>query len=233
MFKHSLPSLQPKRLAVKLSIAGERSLRSGHPWLFSKSLEKLNKEGNAGDLAIIFGTKSNEVIGVGLYDPESPIRIKMLHHMGPTAIDLDFFSKKVAAAYAIRLPLLETRTNSYRLLFGENDGLPGFVADVYAETVVVKIYSPIWFPYLELLLKPIIEITECSAVVLRFSRKLQNSETFGLEDGMVIYGDLKDENVHFTEHGIRFSANVIHGHKTGFFLDHRYNRKTNWSAFQR
>lgn len=225
MFNLQLPELTPNRLAIKLSVKGERSVRSGHPWVFSNSVEKINKEGAAGDLAIIFGTRSNEVIGVGLYDPESPIRIKMLHHNGPATIDSTFFSEKVAAAFAIRQPLLDTKTTSYRLLFGENDEFPGFITDIYADVAVVKLYSAIWFPYLELVLRPILEITGCKTIVLRLSRKLQLRETYNLTDGLLLYGALDSEVVRFQEHGVHFSANVVHGHKTGYFLDHRYNRK--------
>jgi len=60
---------------------------------------------------------------------------------------------------------------------------------------------------------------------LRLSRNLQQAETFGLIDGTVLYGELADETVRFMEHGVHFSANVIKGHKTGYFLDHRANRK--------
>ncbi len=58
----------PKRLAVKLSATGERSVRSGHPWIFSESIEKVNIEGASGDIAIIFSHTKNKVIGIGLYD---------------------------------------------------------------------------------------------------------------------------------------------------------------------
>ncbi len=220
-----IPKLQPQRLAIKLTAAGERSVRSGHPWLFSKSIVKINKEGKAGDLAIIFGTKSNEVIGIGLYDPSSPIRIKMLSTDGPATINAEFFSEKIARACAIRVPLLETDTNSYRLIFGENDGFPGFIADIYADVLVVKLYSEIWFPYIEDILKALIDSSGVQCVVLRLSRKLQRTENYGLTDGMVLYGTLEGENVQFVEYGVNFSANVIHGHKTGYFLDHRHNRK--------
>lgn len=225
MFTIPLPEVKPDRLAVKLSVAGERSVRSGHPWVFSNSILKLNKEGKAGDLAIIFGVKTNDVIGIGLLDPASPIRIKMLHHNGPAKVDSDFFSEKIARAYALRQPLLKTKTNSYRLIFGENDGFPGFIADVYDKVVVVKLYSAIWFPYFEIILKQLIAVINCECVVLRLSRKLQASAAFGLKDGTVIFGTLEDETVRFLEHGVHFSANVIQGHKTGYFLDHRHNRK--------
>ncbi|MBT8261485.1 MAG: class I SAM-dependent rRNA methyltransferase [Bacteroidia bacterium] len=225
MFNVSLPNIEPKRLAVKLTPVGERSVRSGHPWLFSNSIVKINKEGSAGDLAIIFGNRSNEVIGVGLYDPDSPIRIKMLTNNGPVTITSEFFSDRIARAYSIRLPLLASSTNSYRLIFGENDRFPGFIADMYANVLVVKLYSEIWLPYLKEILKVLIEVSSAVCVVLRLSRKLQEKNDHGLYDGLVLYGTLENENVLFVEYGVNFSANVIHGHKTGYFLDHRNNRK--------
>lgn len=225
MFNHALPDLQPQRLAVKLTAQGERSVRSGHPWIFSNSISKLNKEAKAGDLAIIFGTRSNEVMGVGLYDPGSPIRIKMLYAGGPVKVNSDFFSEKIAKAYAIRVPLLQTKTNSYRLLFGENDGFPGLIADVYDKVLVVKLYSEIWLPYLKDILPSLISTSEADCLVLRLNRKLTSAELHGLKEGLVLYRELDQENVEFNEHGLRFSANVIHGHKTGYFLDHRHNRK--------
>jgi len=180
----------------------------------------------SGDISIIFSHTKNKVIGVGLYDPDSPIRIKMVHHGGGAKLDKDFFSEKINRAYAIRVPLLETNTNSYRLLFGENDGFPGFIADVYNKVLVIKIYSAIWFPYLQTILDQLIEVSSCETVVLRLSRSLQDKEkTFGLTEGQLLYGELKNEVIPFVEHGVNFSANVIKGHKTGYFLDHRNNRK--------
>lgn len=164
-------------------------------------------------------------MGVGLYDPESPIRIKMLHHDGGATIDSDFFQNKINRAFSLRAELLETETNSYRLLFGENDGFPGLIADVYASVLVVKLYSQIWVPYFETILEILLEVSSCSTAVLRLSRNLQNLNIEGFSEGLVVYGSLEDETVPFTEHGIRFSANVIKGHKTGYFLDHRANRK--------
>ncbi len=201
-------------------------MRNGHPWIFTESIEKINKEGTSGDIAIIFSHTKNRVIGIGLYDPDSPIRIKMIHSGGGATIDANFFSEKINSAYTIRIPLLETNTNSYRLLFGENDGFPGFIADIYNKVLVVKLYSAIWFPFLETILKHLIKVSSCEVVVLRLSRNLQQrEETFGLFEGQVLYGKLENEVIPFVEHGVHFSANVIKGHKTGYFLDHRHNRK--------
>ena len=163
---------------------------------------------------------------MGLYDPDSPIRIKMVHSGGGAKLDKDFFSEKINRAYAIRIPLLETNTNSYRLLFGENDGFPGLIADVYHKVLVIKLYSAIWFPYLEMILKKLMEVSSCETAVLRLSRSLQDKvKTFGLTEGQLLYGELKNEVIPFVEHGVHFLANVIKGHKTGYFLDHRNNRK--------
>ena len=144
----NFPAIEPQRLAVKLTAVGERSVRSNHPWIFEDSIEKINKEGGSGDIAIIFSHTKNKAIGVGLYDPDSPIRIKMLYNDGGISIDEAFLKERINRAYAIRIPLLETNTNSYRLLFGENDGFPSFIADVYNKVLVVKLYAAIWFPYL-------------------------------------------------------------------------------------
>ncbi|GAA4282000.1 class I SAM-dependent rRNA methyltransferase [Gaetbulibacter aestuarii] len=217
---------QPKRLAVKLNATGEQYVLKGHPWVFSKAIKKINKGGHAGDLAIIFGGKSNGMVGIGLYDPESPIRIKILYHGNdPVVINKDFFRRKIEDAFEKRKPLLKTNTNSYRLIFGENDGLPGFIADVYANVLVVKLYSEIWLPYLEIMIPGLQEITDCQTIVLRLSRQLLQSDSHHFVDGEVIYGALENEVVKFVEHGVNFSAHVIKGHKTGYFLDHRANRK--------
>lgn len=224
-FHFSLPEFKVKTLAVKLTSVGERSVRSHHPWLFSESIEKVSKKGVAGDIAVIFSHSKNKVIGVGLYDPNSPIRIKMLQFDSGAKLNEVFFSEKIQAAFFLRKELLQSETNSYRLLFGENDGFPGLIADVYDHVLVVKLYSAIWFPYFEMILKILIEISNCDCVVLRFSRSLQQSAQYDLTDGTVLFGTLTNEIVPFLEHGVRFSANVIKGHKTGYFLDHRENRR--------
>ena len=225
MYNQSLPDGTPKILAVKLTAIGERSVRSRHPWIFTNSIEKINKEGAAGDIAIIFSNSKNKAMGVGLYDPDSPIRIKMVHFGSGAKLDAKFFTQKIASAYALRLPLFHTNTNSYRLLFGENDGFPGCIADVYDTVLVLKLYSAIWLPYLQFILDNLITISGVDTVVLRLSRKLQDDLSLALKDGMVLFGNLSDETIVFTEHDIKFSANVIKGHKTGYFLDHRENRR--------
>lgn len=217
---------QPKHLAVKLNAKGEQFVLQNHPWVFSDNIVKIKDNAQSGDLAIVFGKNKNRVIGLGLYDANSPIRIKMLHSSTEKAeINADFFHHKIQDAFSKREDLLRTNTNSYRLLFGENDGFPGLIADVYANVLVVKIYSEIWLPYLETIIPDLQQIANAKTVVVRLSRSLENSKLHKLQNGEVVYGSLENEVVEFVEHNVNFSANVIKGHKTGYFLDHRANRK--------
>ena len=217
---------KPKRLAVKLNAKGEQFVVKGHPWVFSNSIVKINDDAKTGDLAIIFSKNKNKVIALGLFDANSPIRIKIIHNsQEKVEVNSAFFHHKIENALALRQPLLLTNTNSYRLLFGENDGFPGLIADVYDKVLVVKLYSEIWLPYIETIIPSLQQISKAETVVVRLSRSLENSSNHQLKDGDVIYGELQNEVVEFVEHDVKFSAHVIKGHKTGYFLDHRANRK--------
>ncbi len=224
MIPETLPT--PARLAIKVKPSVEKIIRQGHPWVFEQGIIKQNKEGKAGDLAIIFDSKKNQLLAVGLYDPQSVIRIKILS-LQKEEIDEDWFATKIQQAYRKRLPLFSTDTNGYRLIHGENDGLPGFIADVYHQVMVVKLYSAIWLPYLPTIIKSLVAVSKCSTVVLRLNRLLQKNPQalYGYQEDQLLVGALPNENIHFKEHGVQFCANVRKGHKTGFFLDHRYNRK--------
>ncbi len=220
----NLPLIETKRLAVHLTSKAQKLVKQGHPWIFENSIVKINKKGKSGDVAILFDNRTDKVFGLGLYDPHSPIRIKVLS-AHPVTINDEFFENKIQEAFALRKPLLQTDTNSYRLIFGENDSFPGLIADVYDTVLVVKIYSAIWFPYLKVLLGLLLQTSHCETLVIRLSRLVGKGETLGISDGQILHGTLENEVVYFKEHGVKFSANVIYGHKTGYFLDHRHNRK--------
>lgn len=214
---------KPQTLAVKLTPSAEKIVKKGHPWVFSNSIAKLNKSGEAGDLAILFGHKTDKVYAIGLYDPDSIIQIKVIHRGKPIPINASFFHQKINNAFSIRKPLLKEKTNAYRLIFGENDGLPGLVVDIYNRSGVLKLYSEIWLPYLKHITPSLLEVAKIQTLILRLSRNLQKKE-LGLEEGEVLFGNAADSRVIFEEHGIKFKTDLILGHKTGFFLDHRANR---------
>lgn len=221
-----LPNIPTSKIAIKLKPSAETLVKKGHPWVFENSIIKQNKEGKTGDLAIIFDNRKNKFLACGFYDPNSPIRIKILQANKPANVNTEWFSNKVQEAYNKRIPLLETDTNSYRLIYGENDNLPSLVADVYDNVLVVKLYASFWFYHLKDILPEIINISKAETTVLRLSRNVQkDNNEFGFYDGQILAGELQNEVIIFKEHGVNFSANVIHGHKTGYFLDHRENRR--------
>lgn len=222
----ALPEIETQRIAIKLTPKAEVLIKKGHPWVFDKSIIKQNNPGKAGDLVIIFDNRNNKFLACGLLDPSSPIRIKILQANKPANINSDWFKAKIQEAYNKRIPLLKTGTNSYRFIYGENDNMPSFIADVYDKVLVIKLYSNIWLPYLNDILPHLLETSKAETVVLRLSRNVaREGNKYGLEEGLIIHGELENEVVNFKEHGVNFSANVIKGHKTGYFLDHRENRR--------
>ncbi|HEY9508875.1 MAG TPA: class I SAM-dependent methyltransferase [Verrucomicrobiae bacterium] len=214
---------QPKsntRLRLRISPVAESNLRAGHPWLFADSIREQNRTGDAGELAVIFD-RQDKFLAVGLYDPDSPIRVRVLHRGKPVTIDANWWSAQLAKAIERRRGLFDERTDSYRLINGESDGWPGLVLDRYASTLVLKIYSAIWLPRLEDILELIQAQLSPERTVLRASRNLQPT----LNDGKVVRGSAINAPVIFQESGIRFEADVLRGQKTGFFLDQRENRR--------
>ena len=166
---------------------------------------------------------------IGLYDPGSPVRLKILHAGSPVTIDDDWWQRVFTSALERRQVFADgpdTPNAGYRLVNGENDGIPGLIVDRYADVLVVKLYTPALFPHLRSIVIQLVAVTDCRAVVLRLARTVQRGETHGLTDGDVIAGSLDDEPVVFLEAGLRFEADVRHGQKTGWFLDQRANRVT-------
>ena len=220
----TLPARGKRRVAVHATPAGARAVRSGDPWLFDGSISR-SSEGSVGDLAVVFDP-DREFAGIGLLDPTSPIRVRLLHHGRPTDIDERWWSSRIDTALAARESLAaDPGTTAYRLIHGENDGFPGLVIDRYANTLVAKIYTGAWLPNLRDVLLPLIERTGASRVVLRTSRALSSASTEQqLGDGAVLVGDPPDGPIEVLERGLRLGVDVVAGHKTGHFLDQRDNR---------
>lgn len=218
----NLPPVAAKRVAVRLSAPAERAVRQGHPWVFADSIASVSHAGGAGDVAIIFD-KKRRFIAMGLYDPDSPIRIKLVHSGRPTPLDNAFWQRKLDAAAIYRAPIDRTQTTAYRCLHGENDGLPGLILDRYDKTLVLKLYTAAWFPHLAHLLPLIQAQHQPERIVLRLARRIGRT-AFGWQDGLVLHGSVPTTPIMFYENGLLFEADVIRGQKTGHFLDQRDNR---------
>ena len=220
----NLPEPTDKNIAVKVKPAAERAIRQGHPWIFEDAITKQSHDGNAGDLAVIYDKRKNKFLAVGLYDPDSPIRIKILQANQPARINQAWFVEQFKRAQSIRQPLIDSGITGYRLIYGESDHFPGLIIDRYSDTLVMKIYSTMWIPHLRDVLSALQDTVAFDRLVLRLSRGT-SAEKFGLSDGQVLIGNAFTAPIQFIENGITLSADVIHGHKTGFFFDQRDNRQ--------
>ena len=215
----------PATIAIKLNKAGERAVKQGHPWIFEQSIEK-RPEYNAlaGSLCVLFDQRTNKPFAFGLWDPEEIIRIKIIFKGGRLQLNTDFWKSKLKDAHSKRENLINKGVTGYRGIHGENDGFPGLVLDVYAQTGVLKIYSEIWKPYVEVLMEEIRKQFDLETIVIRFSRKITQNNSFSYQEGDVIGEPMTTEKVAFEEYGVQFYAYTLSGHKTGFFLDQRPNR---------
>jgi 23S rRNA (cytosine1962-C5)-methyltransferase len=214
------------RLRLRVKAAAESILRSGHPWLFAESIREQNRQGQAGELAVVYDRK-DRFLATGLYDPDSPIRVRLLHAGKPRAIDRDWWSERPARALDARKGLFDEQTTGFRWINGESDGWPGLVLDCYDRTLVLKLYTGVWLPRLEEVAGLIAGRLRPERIVLRLSRNIQNcaQRQFGKVDGEILLGPPLREPVTFLETGLRFEADVLRGQKTGFFLDQRENRR--------
>ena len=219
-----IPNPSDRRIALRVTPAAERALRHGHPWVFANALTRQSQEGQPGDLAVVFD-RQRKFIAIGLYDPTSIIRVRILQHHKPVTIDQQWLAEKISVAAKMRAGLPEN-TNAYRFINGENDCLPGLVIDRYAQSLVIKLYTLAWIPYLAMLIPILRNLLNPIRIVLRLNRDMLHYPEFlhKLKDGALIYGTPVDGPVLFLENGITFEADLKNGQKTGFFLDQRDNR---------
>ncbi|WP_026332412.1 23S rRNA (cytosine(2499)-C(5))-methyltransferase [Deinococcus apachensis] len=213
------------RLRLRVTATAESHLRAGHPWLYESSVREQNREGEAGELAVVYDRR-DRFLALGLYDPHSPLRLRVLHMGLPVVVDEAWWEARLEAAVHRRAALFGPETDGYRVLNGESDGFPGAVLDRYSRTLVLKLYTAAWFPHLSLLLRLLEERFPKYRVVVRLSRNIETlAEEAGLHDGETLVGTEPDGPVIFRESGLHFEADVVRGQKTGFFLDQRENRR--------
>jgi len=214
------------RLRLRITAAAESALRGGHPWLFGDSIQQQNRQGTTGELAVVYDRK-DKFLAAGLFDGESPIRFRVLQVGKPKVIDGEWWATQLSTALKRRDPLFDDQTTGFRLINGESDGWPGLVLDRYDRTLVIKLYTAAWMPWLETIVTLIQEQLRPDRTVLRLSRNIQSAVERGYErkDGDIIQGEPIEDRVIFLESGVRFEADVVRGQKTGFFLDQRENRR--------
>ena len=200
-------------------------MRGGHPWVFADSVREQNRDGAAGELAVIYD-RADKFLAVGLFDPDSPLRVRVLHTGKPATVDAVWWAARLDATVRRRDGLFDERTTGYRVINGESDGWPGLVLDRYDDTLVLKLYTAAWLPRLEEIAALICGRLKPGRIILRLSRNLREAaQRFQKDDGEIIYGPSLNGAVVFSETGLKFEADVLRGQKTGFFLDQRENRR--------
>ena len=223
-WRQELPRPGDRRIAVRATPDAVRQVRGGSPWLYDGSITSISHDGAPGDLAVLFDDR-RQFVAIGLWDPHSPIRVKILHAGSPATIDETWWTSRLSQALERRSILAADQTTSaYRCVHGENDGLPGLVVDRYDTTLVVKLYSAAWFPHLVDVIDALASLLDPERVVLRLSRSVAAGATSGLADGETLLGRPPERPVLFRERGLVMEAEVVNGQKTGHFLDQRDNR---------
>jgi 23S rRNA (cytosine1962-C5)-methyltransferase len=222
------------RLKLTLTATAESIVRGGHPWVYSDSIRSQNREAGAGELAVLYD-RNDRFLAVGLYDPGSPLRVRVLHAGKPAAINDAWWRARLDSALARRAGVGDTHTNGLRLINGESDGWPGLVLDRYDSTLVLKLYTSAWLCHLDSIRLWIVDALKPERLVLRLSRNIREEAARcpgtgsgappGLADGKTLWGVPPAGAVTFLESGIRFESDVLRGQKTGFFLDQRENRR--------
>jgi len=200
----------------------EKALLRRHPWVFSGAVAKVKGNPAAGDTVVIADHRG-QFLAWGAYSPTSRIRARVWSWRESDLIGPDFFRSRVQAAVARRAPWLDAATNAYRLVFAEADGLPGVIADRYADTVVVQFLSAGAEAWREAIADALLEATGAARLYERSDAEVRRLEGLPPRVG-VLRGDAPPERLQITEHGHAFWVDVRRGHKTGFYLDQRENR---------
>ncbi len=207
---------------IQLRKGKEESLRRFHPWVFSGAIQRMDEGIEEGEVVRVI-TFSGDFIAVGHYQQGS-IAVRVLS-FSDVAIDDDFWYSRLHSALNMRLAINvadNPDNNTYRLVHGEGDNLPGLIVDVYGETAVMQAHSI----GMHLCRKQIAH--SLSAVMEgRVNHIYYKSETtlpFMTADdmnGFLVGGS--DNNI-ATENGLKFRVDWLKGQKTGFFVDQRENR---------
>jgi len=212
---------------ILLSPRLKDQIRIGHPWVYRDAVERAPVGLPAGTWVRV---QSANQQAVGLWDDSGPIAVRLFSH---TAIpDAAFIKARVLAAWQRRAPLHQPQraTTAWRWLYGESDGIPGVVVDLYGDVesgkswVVVKTYSTSLARVSHWVVDALRSVMPLAGVIDRSGAKWQ-----------LLAGAPPAGEILIQENGLRFAVDVLRGQKTGFFLDQRDNRATvgQWSQDKR
>ena len=202
----------------------ERSVLRRHPWIFAGSVARLEGRARAGDTVIVKDAQGTPLARAA-WSPSSQIRARVWSFDPDQSVDHAWFKRAVAASVARRAahPWLAGQ-DGVRLIHGESDGLPGVIADRYGDVVVVQLTSAGSDKWRDAIVAGLAQATGCRAVYERSDSDVRKLEGLEPVTGLV-HGALADAPLTIVEHGVRMEVDVAAGHKTGFYLDQRDNRR--------
>lgn len=206
--------------SLLLKIKSGKRFKQGHPWVFSNELEKPLDRPDAGEI-VALRQQDGSLLAYGFYHPHSLIAFRALTGNDQEP-DKDFFSKLLDQSIALRNKVYP-QLNARRLVHSESDGLPGLIVDQFDDVLSVQVNSAGMENILELMLNLLSEKLSPAAIVTRNDSALRKLE--GLPQYTAVWkSDATDIKARITENGIKYEVDVIHGQKTGFFIDQRENR---------
>jgi 23S rRNA (cytosine1962-C5)-methyltransferase len=214
----------------------ERSLARRHPWIYGTAVARVDGAPVEGDLVAVHGA-DGRWLAWAAYAPDSAIRARCWSFEQDDRIDRQWLAARVREAVARRRRLAED-SNALRVVYGEADLLPGFIADRYDRQLVVQLQSPGVQAQCEVLLDALCEATGCRDVFDRSdpsprgreatpasSSEPQAGELRGGELRGVLRGQEPTDRIRIHEDGLAYWVDVRRGHKTGFYIDQRDNRR--------
>ncbi len=215
-----------KLATLQLAKGRDKPVRNHHPWIFSGAIHNISHPApGAGEIVDIHGF-DGKWLARGMYSPVSQIRARILTWSNQEEISPDFWKDRLSKAIAARNRFIDQeKTNAYRLIFAESDGLPGIIADKYGDFLVVQFLAA----------GVDLRKSDLSAMLLSLSGSrgiLEKSdsrarELEGLSSPTLIPdGSPAPEELTIKENGFKFIVDIRGGQKTGFYLDQRDNRQT-------
>ena len=209
---------------IYLKKGKEDSLKRFHPWVFSGAIAHMDDGIEEGDIVRVI-TQSGAFIALGHYQIGS-IAVRVLSFQD-IAIDDDFWKQRLAAALLMRqcAGIADNpENNTFRLVHGEGDNLPGLVIDCYGKTAVMQAHSVGMHVCRNVIARQLVEVmgNRIENVFYKSETTLPFKADLGQENGFIYGGS--DDNV-AVENGLKFHVDWLKGQKTGFFVDQRENRK--------
>ena len=210
--------------SVKLKKGRDKSFNRKHPWIFSGAIDSVKDiETNGETVEIISG--DGKFLGYGSYSSHSQISVRVLSFNPDEKIDINFFQKRIENAIGLRKQIINDKTtNAYRIINAESDLLPGLVVDKYGDYLVCQFLSAGAEYWKKEIVEILINLFNPTGIFERSDVEVREKEGLLPSKG-VLYGKQPDELIEIIENGNKFFVDVNLGHKTGFYLDQRDNRK--------